>query len=56
MKNKFTRREFLKTGALSSLALGGGVLSGKTKNITKKSAIGDAKNVIFMVTDGMSSG
>lgn len=56
MKNKFSRREFLKTGALSSLALGSGVLSGTTKNITKKSAFGDAKNVIFLVTDGMSSG
>ena len=55
--NSFSRRDFLKTGALSSLALGSGFLG---KNLTPakkfKSAPGDAKNVIFLVVDGMSSG
>ena len=55
--NSFSRRDFLKTGALSSLALGSGFLG---KNLTPakkfKSSPGDAKNVIFLVVDGMSSG
>lgn len=55
--NSFSRRDFLKTGALSSLALGSGFLG---KNLTPakkyKSAPGDARNVIFLVVDGMSSG
>ncbi len=56
MKNRFSRREFLKTGALSSLALGGGVVGKPQNNVPKKSSFGDAKNVIFLVSDGMSSG
>lgn len=55
--NSFSRRDFLKTGALSSLALGSGFLG---KNLTPakkfKSVPGDARNVIFLVVDGMSSG
>jgi len=55
--NSFSRRDFLKTGALSTLALGGGLLGSKKAPSTKfKSAPGDAKNVIFLVVDGMSSG
>ncbi len=54
--NKFSRREFLKTGALSTAALGSGALFQKRDGIIKKSKNGDAKNVIFLVTDGMSAG
>jgi len=55
--NKFTRRDFLKTGALSTFALGGGVLGRATETKKKfKSNFGDAKNVIFLVSDGMSTG
>lgn len=57
--NNFSRRDFLKTGALSSLALGSGALftgcsapnNGSSGNIK-----GSAKNVIFLVSDGMSMG
>ena len=56
MSNRFSRREFLKTGALSSLAIGSGVFSGSVSKSIRKSQIGDAKNVIFLVSDGMSSG
>ncbi|MDX1592373.1 MAG: alkaline phosphatase [Balneolaceae bacterium] len=55
-KNGFSRREFLRTGALSTVALGGGILGPKTNGKKVKSAPGDAKNVIFLVSDGMSSG
>lgn len=55
-KSKLSRLEFLKTGALSSAALGTGFLGGSTAKRTKKSSYGDAKNVIFLVVDGMSSG
>jgi len=55
--NSFSRRDFLKTGALSTLALGGGILGKRQAPANKfKSAPGDAKNVIFLVVDGMSSG
>lgn len=54
--NRFSRREFLKTGALSSLALGMGALSQKQSSKKSLSKNGDAKNVIFLVADGMSSG
>jgi len=51
-----SRRDFLKTGALStaglSLVVGGCAL---TKN-GHPSVAGDAKNIIFLVSDGMSSG
>tara|TARA_R100001143_G_C3360981_1_gene135635 strand:+ start:20736 stop:22193 length:1458 start_codon:yes stop_codon:yes gene_type:complete len=52
----FSRRDFLKTGALSTAAIGSGILGGAMKKAQKKSDIGDAKNVIFLVSDGMSSG
>jgi len=55
--NSFSRRDFLKTGALSSFALGSGLLSrSSAPQKTFKSTPGDAKNVIFLVVDGMSSG
>lgn len=54
--NKFSRRDFLKTGMLSTAALGSGVLTGGARKSRKKSSYGDAKNVIFLVVDGMSSG
>jgi alkaline phosphatase len=55
--NKFTRRDFLKTGALSTFALGGGVLGRAAESKKRfKSNVGDAKNVIFLVVDGMSAG
>lgn len=55
--SKLSRRDFLKNGALSSLALGSGLIGGRqTAQRKAKSAPGDAKNVIFLVSDGMSSG
>ena len=51
----FNRRDFLKTGALSGLFLGGGFLQ-VSNSQDRKSATGDVKNVIFMVSDGMSIG
>lgn len=56
MSNQFSRRDFLKTGALSSLALGSGLLGKNNPQKEISSEFGDAKNVIFLVTDGMSSG
>ena len=55
--NNFSRRDFLKTGALSTFALGGGLI-GRSADTKKKikSRVGDAKNVIFLVVDGMSAG
>jgi len=52
----FSRRDFLKTGALSTAAFGSGVLGGSANKSQKKSAEGDAKNIIFLVSDGMSAG
>jgi alkaline phosphatase len=54
--NGFSRRDFLKTGAFSTLALGSGLAGTRKAERLKKSSYGDAKNVIFMVSDGMSSG
>ncbi len=56
-----SRRDFLKTGALSALALGTGGVAGTAngQSRTDPSNIqvpGDAKNVIFLVSDGMSAG
>ena len=51
-----SRRDFLKTGALSTLALGSGVAGSKNGLTTTKNQPGDAKNVIFLVSDGMSTG
>lgn len=49
-----SRREFLKTGAISTFLLGTGVLPsyGRDRVLSE----GSAKNVIFLVSDGMSSG
>lgn len=55
-KKGFSRRDFLKSGALSTLALGSGALGRKIETSRKKSSYGDAKNVIFLVVDGMSAG
>ncbi|TVQ04488.1 MAG: twin-arginine translocation signal domain-containing protein [Balneolaceae bacterium] len=52
----FTRRDFLKTGAFTGLAAGTGFLGSTAKKVSKKYQHGDAKNVIFLVSDGMSSG
>ncbi|MFB6097570.1 MAG: alkaline phosphatase [Salinibacter sp.] len=56
-----SRRDFLKTGALGALALGtGGMAStanGQSRtDVADVEAPGDAKNVIFLVSDGMSAG
>ncbi len=57
MNNKlFSRRDFLKTGTLSGLAAGTGFLGSSAKRTSKTFQSGDAKNVIFLVSDGMSSG
>ncbi len=52
----FSRRDFLKTGALSGIALGSGTLLSGCASNNGKAHPGDAKNIIFMVSDGMSSG
>jgi len=54
--NKLSRLDFLKTGALSAAALGSGALGFKTDKKRSASKSGDAKNVIFLVSDGMSAG
>jgi len=54
--NGFSRREFLRTGALSTVALGSGFIGTRKQHKKITSSPGDAKNVIFLVTDGMSSG
>ncbi len=52
--SKQSRREFLKTGALSTLLLGSGVaIAGGCEAIRQR---GKTKNIIFMVSDGMSAG
>ncbi|MEL7833825.1 alkaline phosphatase [Fodinibius sp. Rm-B-1B1-1] len=57
-KNKnISRRDFLKAGALSSLALGPLLLGGCDSDGEQSfKGRGKAKNVIFMVSDGMSAG
>ncbi|MDI6401030.1 alkaline phosphatase [Balneolaceae bacterium ANBcel3] len=55
--SSFNRRDFLKTGALSGLFLGSGAfLNGCSSQTTKKTKPGDVKNIIFLVSDGMSTG
>lgn len=49
-----SRRDFIKTGALGSLLLGTGIFAGK--GCTPVTQRGKAKNVIFLVSDGMSVG
>lgn len=53
--NNITRGEFLKSSALSTLGLGSLMLAG-CNNSQSFQGRGDAKNVIFMVSDGMSTG
>ena len=49
-----TRRDFLKTGALSTLLLGSGIAIAGGCNAINRS--GKTKNIIFLVSDGMSAG
>jgi len=54
--NKITRRDFLKNGALSTAGLTlalNGKANAKNGRVPKT---GDAKNIIFLVSDGMSAG
>ncbi|TVP97608.1 MAG: alkaline phosphatase [Balneolaceae bacterium] len=52
--NHPTRRDFLKTGALSTLLLGSGIaMAGGCNAIRRR---GTTKNIIFLVSDGMSAG
>ncbi|MDG5765834.1 alkaline phosphatase [Balneolales bacterium ANBcel1] len=53
----FNRRDFLKTGALSGLFIGSGAfVTGCSPQSNGVARPGDVKNIIFMVSDGMSSG
>ncbi|MFH5830985.1 alkaline phosphatase [Halalkalibaculum sp. DA384] len=56
--SSFSRKDFLKSSALASLGIGSSVLSGKSSSLLDRisQAKGEAKNIIFMVSDGMSSG
>ncbi len=57
-KTDIARRTFLRTGAASAVFLGSGIWTTdaiRAATITKK-AEGEARNVIFLVSDGMSSG
>jgi alkaline phosphatase len=56
-----SRRDFLKTGALGALAVGAGGMAGTAKgqsrtDLDEIEAPGEAKNIIFLVSDGMSAG
>jgi alkaline phosphatase len=56
-----SRRDFLKAGAASALGLGVGGLAGPARgaertSVEALSAAGEATNVIFLVSDGMSAG
>jgi len=55
-KNSISRRQFLKSSALSSLGLGTFMLGGCETKSQSFQDRGKAKNVIFMVSDGMSAG
>ncbi len=59
-KNGFNRRDFLKAGALSSLFAGPAILTGcgTTDGVATNGSNGSskAKNIIFLVSDGMSTG
>lgn len=52
----FSRRDFLKTGALSGMMLGSGAILKGCSSENGRAQPGDAKNIIFMVSDGMSNG
>jgi len=56
-----SRRDFLKTGALSALGLGAAGVAGTAQgqsatDLDAMEAAGEADNVIFLVSDGMSAG
>ena len=51
-----SRRDFLKKSALSGLAFGTGFLGSSNGFNNLKTRTGSAKNIIFMVSDGMSIG
>ena len=51
-----SRRDFIKKSALSGLAFGTGFLGSTNGFSSQKSRTGTAKNIIFMVSDGMSIG
>ncbi|MEX1011503.1 MAG: alkaline phosphatase [Balneolaceae bacterium] len=55
-KKNVSRKEFLKTGMLSTLALGAPLAGRGLHRPAGPSLPGDAKSVIFLVSDGMSSG
>jgi len=59
-RHGLNRRSFLKTGALGSLFLGSGAFAqggqAATTDTDRITHAGDAKNVIFLVSDGMSIG
>lgn len=57
-KADITRRTFLRTGAASAVFLGSGIwTTGSLRSETAAEKIrGEARNVIFLVSDGMSSG
>ncbi|MDZ7658305.1 alkaline phosphatase [Fodinibius sp.] len=55
-RNNISRRQFLKTSALSSIGLGSIMFNGCTTDEKSFQERGSAKNVIFMVSDGMSAG
>ena len=50
-----SRRNFLKTGALTSLVLGAGAHT-QSARAAEQISEGSAKNIIFLVSDGMSNG
>ncbi len=54
--SKQSRREFIKSSALSSIAFGTVLIGSRNGISEKKSQFGDAKNIIFLVSDGMSIG
>lgn len=51
-----SRRDFIKKSALSGLAFGTGFLGSTNGISTLKTHTGAAKNIIFLVSDGMSTG
>jgi len=52
-----SRRDFFKKGSLAAMALaGGGVATAENVSVRKMPRSGKAKNIIFLVSDGMSHG
>lgn len=54
--SKQSRREFIKNSALSSIAFGTGLIGSRNGIFEKRTYSGVAKNIIFLVSDGMSIG